>query len=343
MFGFSLLCVCHSILEINSLLQARESKSCLSKNSLAVFDKFAAAQQGDPREKQLSGAALEDLVGKLKEAEPFLTTTKAILTSTDRMDATAVNIMEGYYATIDDLFEAHPELDREPTRIMNFDEAGLNNRGEFEKKDMTVFVTKELLKALRGLAPVRVMALNDGSGNVTMVPFVLGGAIRLATAFIGPVCEKQVKEDWSAPASWTEPARSGIPFPPGIHREHFQREDIKIFATESGSNNKELIAHMLMTWIIPLWRRLHPTGPLVILQDAPHCHGWSEELCQFCADNNIFIVKFPHNSTTMTQCLDVWFFKAFRRLYRKACENLRAAWEFKHGFLDMQMECCFRK
>lgn len=343
MFDFSLLCVCHSILEINSLLQAHESKSCLSKNSLAVFDKFAAAQQGDPREKPLSGAALEDLVRKLKEAEPFLTTTKAVLTSTDRMDATAVNIMERYYATIDDLCEEHPILDEEPTRLMNFDEAMLNNRGEYEKKDMTVFVTKVLLKSLKGLAPVRVMALNDGSGHVTLLPFILGGAIRLATAFIGPVCATQVKDDWSAPASWTEPARSGIPFPPGIHREHFQREDVKIFATESGSNNKELLVHMLMTWIIPLWRRLHPTGPLVILQDAPHCHGWSEELCQFCADNNIFIVKFPHNSTTMTQCLDVWFFKAFRKLYRKACENLRAAWEFQHGFLDMQMECSFSK
>jgi len=75
-----------------------------------------------------------------------------------------------------------------------------------------VFVTKELIKLLKGLAPVRVMSLNDGSGNVTMIPHILGGVITLATAFIGPVNESQVKEDWSAPASWTEPARSGIPF-----------------------------------------------------------------------------------------------------------------------------------
>ncbi len=259
------------------------------------------------------------------------------------MDATSVNIMEAFYVSFDKLCEQYEELDRQPTRIMNWDEAALNNRGEYEKKDLTVFVFKELLKILKGLAPVRVMSLNDGSGNTTMIPFILGGAIRLATAFIGPVAETQVKEDWAAPASWTEPARSGIPFPPGIHREHFQREDVRVFATKSGSNNKELSAFMLMTWIIPLWRRMHPEGPLVMLQDAPNCHGWSEELCQFCADNNIFIVKFPHNSTTMTQCLDVWFFKAFRKLYRKACENLRAAWEFQHGFLDMQMECSFRK
>jgi hypothetical protein len=63
-------------LEIDELLQGLESKSCLSKASLAVFDKFAANQQGDPRKNQLSGRGLEDLVKKLKEAEPFLTTTK---------------------------------------------------------------------------------------------------------------------------------------------------------------------------------------------------------------------------------------------------------------------------
>jgi hypothetical protein len=259
------------------------------------------------------------------------------------LDATSINIMEAYYREIDKLCEKHKILDEQPTRFLNFDELGMNNRGEYEKKDMAVFINKDLLKSLQGKAAVRVMVLNDGSGNVTMIPFVLGGALRLATAFIGPVTASQVKEDWSAPDAWTEPARSGIPFPPGIHREHFQREDIKVFATESGSNNKELAAHMLMKWIIPLWRHMHPTGPLIILQDAPHCHGWLEEFCQFCAQNDIFVVKFPHNSTTMTQCLDVWFFKAFRKLYRKACENLRAAWEFQHGYLDMNMECCFLK
>jgi hypothetical protein len=71
-----------------------------------------------------------------RRSHTFLTTTKAILTSTDRMDATAVNIMEGYYVSIDDLCEKHPELDEEPTRLLNFAEALLNNRGEYEKKDI---------------------------------------------------------------------------------------------------------------------------------------------------------------------------------------------------------------
>jgi hypothetical protein len=205
-----------------------------------------------------------------------------------------------------------------------------------------VFVNRKLLKALRGKASVRLMALNDGSGNVTAIPFILGGNITLATAHIGPVCDTQVKADWSAPEAWTEPARCGLPFLPGIHPDHFKREDVRVFATESGSNNKELIEFMLTTWIFPLWRKLHPVGPLVVLQDAPHCHGWSERLCQYCSDNGIFIVKFPHNSTTMTQCLDVWFFKTFRRHYRFACENLRAAWEFERAYLDMNMMCCFK-
>jgi hypothetical protein len=57
---------------------------------------------------------------------------------------------------------------------------------------MTVFVSKELLKLLEGRASVRQMALNDGSGNVTMIPFILGDSTKLATAFIGAVTEKQV-------------------------------------------------------------------------------------------------------------------------------------------------------
>ena len=43
-----------------------------------------------------------------------------------------------------------------------------------------MFVTKELLKLLKGLAPFRVMSLNDGSGNVTMISHILGGAQTLA-------------------------------------------------------------------------------------------------------------------------------------------------------------------
>ena len=77
---------------------------------------------------------------------------------------------------------------------MNFDEAGLNNRGEYEKKDLSVFTSRDLLKELGGRAPVRCLALNDGSGNVTLIPFILGGGIMLATGFIGPVAESQVME-----------------------------------------------------------------------------------------------------------------------------------------------------
>ena len=94
--------------------------------------------------------------------------------------------------------------------------------------------------------------------------------------------------------------------------------------------------------IIPEWRSIHPDGPLVILQDAPNAHSWTLRLCEFCAENEIFIVKFPHNSTTMTQCLDVHWIKAFRAQYRIAIENLKAAWEFQYAYLDYSFEVCFR-
>ncbi len=66
----------HFIFEVHSLLQSLASKSCLSKNSLAIFDKFAANAKGDPRKQPLSGASLEELCRKLKECEPWLTSTK---------------------------------------------------------------------------------------------------------------------------------------------------------------------------------------------------------------------------------------------------------------------------
>ncbi len=152
----------------------------------------------------------------------------------------------------------------------------------------------------------------------------------------------KAKPDWSAPSKWTEPAVGGMPYLPGMRRDHFTGKQTRVFATESGSNNKDLLEHMLLTWIFPSWREIHPEGPLIILQDAPNCHGWTLKLCEYCAANEIFIVKFPHNSTTMTQCLDVWWFKAFRKQYRLALDNLRAAWEFQCGFLDYSFECQFR-
>jgi hypothetical protein len=153
----------------------------------------------------------------------------------------------------------------------------------------------------------------------------------------------QVKDDWSAPAAWTEPGKAGMPFLPGMSHDHFTNGKTRVFATESGSNNKDLSEYMLITWIIPLWRQIHPEGPLCILQDAPRAHGWTPRLCEFCAKNEVFIIKFPHNSTTMTQCLDVHFFKTFRKHYRDALENLRAAWEYVSGYLDYSFKCRFRK
>jgi hypothetical protein len=193
--------------------QAASCKSHISTEGLAIFDKFGAAQKGDPRAHLLKGAKLQELVDHLKAQEPFLTTTRAIPTSADRMDGTSGNIMEAYYASIDRLHEQYPELDAEPSRTMNFDEvrvfsffllklyahhlqqAGLNNRGEFENKNLTVFTSKALLKLLRGRVPARTVALGDGSCNLTMIPFILGGNIRLATAFIGAVTASQVPVD----------------------------------------------------------------------------------------------------------------------------------------------------
>jgi hypothetical protein len=177
--------------------------------------------------------------------EPWLTTTKAIVTSADRMDGTAANIMEAYYASIDDLHESYRILDEEPSRTLNFDELSLNNRGEYVKELVEVFTSIALLKTLKGRTPHRTTSLNDGSGNVTMIPFILGGNILLGTAFIGAGPEKP---DWTAPSKWTQRAAVGMPYLPGMRADHFESNHTKVFATESGSNISHLLEFMLLDW-----------------------------------------------------------------------------------------------
>jgi len=94
---------------INS--QATAGKGAFNFGSLATFDKFAAESRDDPRAKALSGKRLQELVDTLKENEPWLTTTKAILTSADRLDGTSVPIMDNFYTSIDRLHERYPTLD----------------------------------------------------------------------------------------------------------------------------------------------------------------------------------------------------------------------------------------
>ena len=91
--------------------QATAGKGAFNFGSLATFDQFAAESRDDPRAKPLSGKRLEALVDKLKEKEPWLTTTKAILTSADRLDGTSVVTMDNYYTSVDTLRERYPQLD----------------------------------------------------------------------------------------------------------------------------------------------------------------------------------------------------------------------------------------
>ena len=145
---------------------------------------------------------------------------------------------------------------------MNIDELALNNRGEYAEETSLVFTTVRLLKLLKGRILQRTVALNDGKGNLTKIPFILGGNILLATAFIGA---GPVRADWSAPAQLMQQSTGGMPYLPGMRPDHFTVTHTRVFATESGSNCSELLKYMLLEWIIPEWRNIHPEGPLVIL------------------------------------------------------------------------------
>jgi hypothetical protein len=230
---------------------AHNGKGLLKPSSLATFDKHSAEQKNDPRAHTLHGPRLNELVEEVKRLEPWLTTTKAINTSADRMDGTAANIMDAYYRSIDDLHDQYTVLDDEPSRTMNFDELQINGRGEYAEEDQKVFTTIKLIKLLKGKSPQRCVALNDGKGNLTKIPFILGGNILLATAFIGA---GPVRDDWSAPAKWTQRAAVGMPYLPGMRFDHFTGAHTRVFATESGSNCAELLEHMLVKWCVSLMR-----------------------------------------------------------------------------------------
>jgi hypothetical protein len=76
---------------------------------------------------------------------------------------------------------------------------------------------------------------------------------------------------------------------------------------------QEVLDAFLTEMVIPAMRREVPTGPLVIAMDAPNCHGRTTELRTFLSRHDVKLLLPPHNSSTLTQTLDIgWFFKLAR-------------------------------
>ena len=112
------------------------------------------------------------------------------------------------------------------------------------------------------------MAMGDGTGNVTCVPFSLGDGVMLSVGFVGAAPNAASRPNYEAPASFTLKAtHGGASFLPGIPEDIFEVDPAapwkafcRVFATPSGSVDSGLVDLMLCDWIFPKWRALYPDG-----------------------------------------------------------------------------------
>ena len=81
---------------------------------------------------------------------------------------------------------------------------------------------------------------------------------------------------------------------------------------------------LLMTsYIIPMWRSLVPEGPLLFIMDFPDFHHLCPEMTMYLLKNGIILWTLPHESSTLTQSLDV---VAFGLLQKKLNIYITNCW-----------------
>lgn len=102
----------------------------------------------------------------------------------------------------------------------------------------------------------------------------------------------------------------------------------------TGCMNTQIFSLYLRQVILPFLRRKFPTGPLLLVYDAPKAHGIPydvlvELLREFQVDEDlggeVCIYCLPHNSSLTTQPLDVSCFGSLKRRMRQAIRNCISA------------------
>jgi hypothetical protein len=95
--------------------------------------------------------------------------------------------------------------------------------------------------------------------------------------------------------------------------------------------------------VIPAMRRDVPTGPLVIVMDAPSCHGRTTELRTFLSRHDVKLLLLPHNSSTLTQMLDIGWFLNWRDEYQATADALLEVSKSAHARLGPNMRVSHSK
>ena len=242
-------------------------------------------------------------------------------------------------------YSAEPTFLSNPHSVINFDESNDPDRAGRSGFKSHGFTTIERLQK-QGYKPLRTIAIADGAGTASALPWYAASGICIAkTPIVKAPDGWDHGPDFRAPPEFYEPARhKGIPYLPGMDVNYFTKGSTRIFCTDTGVNNKECLTRMFIDHVYPLWRAKVPgTDPLLVIYDSCNAHNWTPELSAFYAANNVHVLKLYHNITTASQPLDCDVNLRSRQDTIKIQEELMAVAVFKNAYLNSEMKCAFRK
>jgi hypothetical protein len=225
---------------------------------------------------------------------------------------------------------------RERRRHGNLDETPVGGRGEKLNRRLCALVTKNVLKKKRG-ASIRTEAISDGPEGMSYLPFTLADSTVLAKIFI--VSADKMNPKWLAPPPQT--LNCCHEFLPRMPLDYFEKGDVAVYCTASGSMTTAVFEKMIMEVIVPQWRKIVPSGPLCLHMDAPESHAMSRELAQFLKTNEIICNFFPHKTSTVLQPLDLFFNMKWRAKFREYVDALITVGQNTHAYLDDRLQAQF--
>jgi hypothetical protein len=186
---------------------------------------------------------------------------KGVTTGAARHAGCEPRVLDKHYDDLEDFFEAKPQLQKQPGRIINYDEMAAPSQAEKARQETAAYTTKDLLKLVGNRTALRTMALGDGTGNMTTIPFPKGDGLLLGVALVGAAPNAVSRPNYQAPASFTYKAiHGGDPYLPGIPSDVFESDFVRVYSTPSGSVDSGLIDNILCDWIFPKWRKEYPEG-----------------------------------------------------------------------------------
>ncbi len=223
---------------------------------------------------------------------------------------------------VDKLVKKYPCL-KERKRWVNVDETPECERGEKQGRQCWVLTTRIAMKRKRGRA-VRSRAMKDGNGPLTFVPALRGDGAVICTAFLST-------------GECANPPLYNDELLPGLGNPFADPVTCRIFATKSGSMTQEVLEKFLTEMVVPAMRRDVPEGPLAVVMDCPSCHGRTTELRSFLKRHDVKLLLLPHNSSTVTQMLDIGWFLNWRDEYQATADALLEVSKSAHARLGPNM------